>query len=100
MSGERVARAVSVPAGEVRLAGLLSVPAGAAGVVVLLAHGSGAQPEARGGPVADALRQGGFATLLMNLLDEAEAQADARTAHLRFDIELLARRVLAATEWL
>jgi dienelactone hydrolase len=36
----------------------------------------------------------------MDLLTEQEERVDARTAHLRFDIGLLAGRVIAAIDWL
>jgi pimeloyl-ACP methyl ester carboxylesterase len=100
MTGERGAREVSVPTGEVRLAGVLTVPADAAGVV-LIAQGDGSgRLETPNSDMAGALQRAGLATLLVQMLDEAEEEADARTAHLRFDTELLARRVLAASEWL
>jgi putative phosphoribosyl transferase len=100
MTGERGAREVSVPAGEVRLAGVLAVPADAAGVV-LLAQGDGSgRLGAQNSGMAGALQRVGLATLLVQLLDEAEEEADARTGNLRFDTALLARRVLAASDWL
>jgi dienelactone hydrolase len=49
--------------------------------------------------VAAVLRQGGLATVLMDLLTRDEETVDARTAHLRFDIAFLARRLAAATDW-
>jgi dienelactone hydrolase len=45
-------------------------------------------------------RQGGLATLLIDLLTTDEEAVDERTGHLRFDIDLLARRLVAATDWL
>jgi dienelactone hydrolase len=50
--------------------------------------------------VAQVLQQAGLATLLMDLLTIDEEALDARTAELRFDIELLARRLVGATNWL
>jgi pimeloyl-ACP methyl ester carboxylesterase len=91
---------VGVPAGEVSLTGLLTMPVNAAGVV-LFAHGSGSgRLSPRNSRLAGALQQSGLATLLVDLLTEEEQEADARAGHLRFDIELLAGRVLAASEWL
>jgi pimeloyl-ACP methyl ester carboxylesterase len=93
-------REVVVPAGPVRLEGALTLPDGAAGLVVF-AHGSGSSRHSpRNRFVAAALRDAGLGTLLMDLLTAAEEQADARTGHLRFDIELLAERVVAAVDWL
>src|SRR5688572_9764343 len=82
------------------LSGDLVVPQRASGVVVF-AHGSGSsRHSARNRYVADVLQQGGSATLLLDLLTVAEEQVDATTGHLRFDIDLLARRLVDATEWL
>jgi putative phosphoribosyl transferase len=94
------ARAVTIPAGGAALAGDLSIPTEARGVVVF-AHGSGSgRHSPRNRFVADTLRAGGLATLLMDLLTEAEEAEDVRTLALRFDIRLLARRLVTATDWL
>jgi dienelactone hydrolase len=94
------ARAVTIPAGGATLAGGLSIPTDARGIVVF-AHGSGSgRHSPRNRFVADALRAGGLATLLMDLLTEAEEAEDVRTLALRFDIGLLAGRLVAATDWL
>jgi dienelactone hydrolase len=50
--------------------------------------------------VAEVLRKGGLATLLMDLLTAAEEREDTRTARLRFDINLLAQRLACAIDWL
>jgi putative phosphoribosyl transferase len=91
---------VRIPADGVMLDGDLTVPPDAGGIVVF-AHGSGSgrfSPRNRG--VADALVRSGLATLLMDLLTGQEERVDLRTAHLRFDIALLARRVIATIDWL
>jgi putative phosphoribosyl transferase len=91
---------VSVPAGDVRLAGDLAVPAGARGVV-LFAHGSGSgRHSPRNRQVAAALGRAGLATLLLDLLTEEEEAVDRDRAELRFDIALLAGRLVAAIDWL
>ncbi|MGH8023711.1 MAG: dienelactone hydrolase family protein [Limisphaerales bacterium] len=91
--------AVSIPVGEKRLPGELAVPAGAAGVVIF-AHGSGSSRRSpRNRSVAQALQENGLATLLFDLLTEAEEREERDTAHLRFDISLLAQRLVAATDW-
>jgi putative phosphoribosyl transferase len=91
---------VSVPAGSVRLAGDLAVPAGARGVV-LFAHGSGSgRHSPRNRQVAAALGRAGLATLLLDLLTEEEEAVDRDRAELRFDIPLLAGRLVAAMDWL
>ena len=91
---------VQLTLGSVTLEGTLAIPAGATGIV-LFAHGSGSSRHSpRNRYVAEVLREGGLATLLIDLLDAAEEHEDDRTFRLRFDIHLLARRVAAATDWL
>jgi putative phosphoribosyl transferase len=93
-------RAVEVVAGDVRLPGSLSVPANARGVVVF-AHGSGSgRLSPRNRAVARALNGVGLATLLLDLLTAHEAAEDARTARLRFDVDMLGQRVVGAIDWL
>jgi putative phosphoribosyl transferase len=93
-------RTVEVPAGDVRLEGDLTLPDGATGVV-LFAHGSGSSRfSSRNRSVAEALNRAGLATLLIDLLTPDEEAVDLRTRHLRFDIGLLADRLVGATEWL
>jgi putative phosphoribosyl transferase len=91
---------VRVPAGEVELEGNLTVPEGARGVV-LFAHGSGSSRHSpRNRFVAAQLQKGPLATLLIDLLSPQEEAIDMRTRELRFDIGLLADRLIAATDWL
>lgn len=91
---------VVVEAGDVRLEGDLSVPAQASGVV-LFAHGSGSSRfSSRNRAVASELQQAGLATLLIDLLTADEEEIDQKTRQLRFDIELLADRLVQATDWL
>jgi dienelactone hydrolase len=86
---------VRIPAGGLSLPGTLSIPASAVGLV-LFAHGSGSSRHSpRNRLVATELRRAGFATLLFDLLSEAEAD-DRRNV---FDIPFLAGRLLAATRW-
>jgi putative phosphoribosyl transferase len=91
---------VRVDADRVELEGTLHVPAEAA-CVVLFAHGSGSSRHSpRNRFVAEELHQATFATLLTDLLTGDEEAVDARTGELRFDIGLLARRLVAAADWL
>ncbi|MGH2662788.1 MAG: dienelactone hydrolase family protein [Actinomycetota bacterium] len=91
---------VEIPAGEVRILGDLEVPPKPFGVVAF-AHGTGSSRfSPRNRRVASTLQDAGFATLLMDLLTEAEETEDAATGHLRFDIGLLADRLTDATDWL
>jgi len=93
-------RPVSVAAGLVTLEGNLSMPEAARGVV-LFAHGSGSSRHSpRNRHVARLLNEAKLATLLIDLLTSDEEASDMRTAHLRFDIDLLAERLVAATDWL
>jgi pimeloyl-ACP methyl ester carboxylesterase len=89
-------RLVQVRVDSLSLEGALAIPAGARGVV-LFAHGSGSSRlSPRNNFVAQELRTGGLGTLLLDLLTREE---DAYRAT-RFDIDLLTRRLMAATAWL
>jgi dienelactone hydrolase len=84
----------------VELDGNLGIPEGAKGIV-LFAHGSGSgRMSIRNRYVAEALREAGLATLLVDLLTPDEEEADLRTRQLRFDIGLLSGRLVGATDWL
>ena len=92
-------RAVNIPIGKITLHGDLSVPPEPRGLV-LFAHGSGSSRRSpRNRFVAAALQEAGMATLLFDLLTEAEERVDERTAELRFDIGLLASRLGSATDF-
>ena len=96
---DHVARPVTIPAREATLAGDLTVPAGANGIV-LFAHGSGSsRASPRNVRVAARLARAGLATLLFDLLTRTEEQRDLYTREHRFDIPLLARRLVDATDW-
>jgi len=89
-------RDVVIPSGERRLQGILSIPRGARAVVAF-AHGSGSgRFSPRNQFVAEVLQQGNLATLLLDLLEEEEANDRANV----FDIELLAARLQCAANWL
>jgi putative phosphoribosyl transferase len=91
---------VSLTATSVQLKGNLEVPEGARGVV-LFAHGSGSSRfSPRNLYVAQVLQQSRLATLLVDLLTPLEEAMDRRTMYLRFDIGLLASRLIDATRWL
>ena len=87
---------VVIPAGSVRLYGILGLPPHAKGVVVF-AHGSGSgRFSPRNNFVAKILQNAGIATLLVDLLEDSEAQ-DRRKI---FDIDLLTERLLSNAYWL
>lgn len=88
---------ISVPGAG--LAGNLAVPERARGLVIF-AHGSGSgRHSPRNQSVARALQDAGLGTLLFDLLTQAEEREEARTRHLRFNIALLASRLVEATRW-
>ena len=99
-TGTQQEQAVTVQVGPASLEGNLVVPRGATGVV-LFAHGSGSSRHSpRNRFVAGVLQEAGLGTLLIDLLTPDEEAVDVRTAHLRFDIGLLAERLVGATDWL
>jgi pimeloyl-ACP methyl ester carboxylesterase len=93
--------AVRIRVDSVELDGDLTLPsAGALGLVVF-AHGSGSSRfSERNRFVAGELQRHQLGTLLMDLLTAEEEEVDQRTRHLRFDIPLLASRVMATLDWL
>jgi fermentation-respiration switch protein FrsA (DUF1100 family) len=93
-------RSVNIELDDVSLRGDLVVPGDALGTVAF-AHGSGSgRLSPRNRYVAEVLQAGGLATLLFDLLTPEEEEIDLRTRHLRFDIPLLAHRLVGATDWL
>lgn len=93
-------REIRIPSREVTLSGELNIPRNASGVV-LFAHGSGSSRHSpRNQFVARTIRNAGLGTLLFDLLTRDEEAIDAYTRHLRFDIYLLADRLVNATYWL
>jgi dienelactone hydrolase len=90
---------VHIPAGRASLAGNLHISVNAT-ALVLFAHGSGSSRHSpRNQFVARTLNDTGLATLLFDLLTPEEELVDMRTAELRFDIDLLAERLVHATTW-
>lgn len=90
---------VVIAGGDLQLPGTLTTPEQARGIV-LFAHGSGSSRlSPRNRHVAAALAKAGFATILFDLLTAREEKIDERTRALRFDIGLLASRLVAATRW-
>lgn len=95
-AAKEVETIASIPADRIALEGALAIPHGARGIV-LFAHGSGSSRHSpRNNFVARTLRAAGCGTLLMDLLTRAEDT----TYENRFDIDLLTRRLEAATQWL
>src|SRR5436853_4478570 len=91
---------VAIPVGRQRLEGELVLPSDSS-AVVLFAHGSGSSRHSpRNQYVARVLHDAGLGTLLFDLLTPGEEEAEYFTGHLRFNIDLLSERLVAATEWL
>jgi len=91
---------VRIPINSIVLEGNLVIPEEAHGIVVF-AHGSGSsRHSSRNKYVAWELQKKGFGTLLFDLLTAEEERIDMVTAHLRFDIDLLANRLVDVTNWL
>ena len=90
---------IIIPAGKARLSGSLGLAQGA-NTVVLFAHGSGSSRQSpRNRFVAQKLNDAGLATLLFDLLTGEEEAVDLRTAQHRFNISLLAERLVHVTQW-
>lgn len=97
---DRLRREISIAAGDATLRATLVLPDAASGVVVF-AHGTGSgRRSSRNRFVAESFATAGLGALLIDLLTEAEAREDARTGEHRFDVSLLARRLLDACDWL
>lgn len=97
---DRTERTIALSTDGVTLDGTLGLPKNARGIV-LFAHGSGSRRfSPRNRYVARVFRDAGLATLLLDLLSAAEEDVDAITRHHRFDIAMLADRLVAAIDWL
>jgi pimeloyl-ACP methyl ester carboxylesterase len=95
-----IPRNVDLALDDVVLKGELRIPRGAQAIVLFI-HGSGSSRNSpRNKLVASVLNKASLATLLFDLLTSEEESLDFETGQLRFDIGLLARRVLSATKWL
>ena len=91
---------VSVTTGSVMLEGNLTLPKDAR-TIVLFAHGSASSRHSpRNRYVAQLLNEAKLATLLVDLLTPDEEAIDLRTMQIRFDIDLLAERLVGVTDWL
>jgi putative phosphoribosyl transferase len=90
---------VQIQAGGAILSGRLTVPENT-DALVLFAHGSGSSRHSpRNQFVARTLNDAGLATLLFDLLAPDEEAIDTRTREHRFNIGLLAERLVHATRW-
>jgi putative phosphoribosyl transferase len=93
-------KAVQIPSGEVIINGNLDVPERSIGIV-LFAHGSGSSRfSPRNTYVADLMNKKGIASLLIDLLTAEEEAVDEYTGQYRFDVNMLAERLVNSTKWL
>ncbi len=91
---------ISIPIGESSINGTLHSVEQAQGLIIF-AHGSGSSRfSKRNNFVADILNQANFSTLLFDLLTEEEERIDVNTREFRFDISLLADRLVLVTNWI
>jgi len=91
---------MKIPVGEIVVEGTLTLPPGPKSVV-LFAHGSGSSRfSTRNQYVAKEFNKATIGTLLFDLLTQEEEETDIVTAEYRFNIPLLADRLIGATEWL
>jgi dienelactone hydrolase len=91
---------IEIPVDDAVIRGDLAIPAQKTAVVVF-AHGTGSSRHSpRNRQVARRLEQDGLATLLVDLLTDEEEAVDVRSGRLRFDVDLLAGRVVAMRGWL
>jgi len=89
----------AIPVGSRTILGDMTIPRDARGCVIF-AHGSGSSRHSlRNREVARTLNRTGLATLLVDLLTAEEELIDKQAAELRFDIELLANRLVGVTDW-
>jgi putative phosphoribosyl transferase len=97
---DNLERTISFDADGVTLEGTLGVPERATGIV-LFAHGSGSSRfSSRNRFVARVLRDAGLGSLLLDLLSPEEEKVDDYTREFRFDIGMLASRLVSAIDWL
>jgi len=99
MPSSAAAESIVIPVERGQIGADLRVPERAAGLVIF-AHGSGSSRfSSRNRAVAEFLETNRFGTLLLDLLTREEESVDIHTREHRFDIDLLGRRVVLATDW-
>ena len=99
VANQRVEKPVRIDIPQGQIDGVVTIPPEATGMVIF-AHGSGSSRHSpRNKFVAETLQQAGLATLLIDLLTPGEERRDRVTTEHRFDIRLLANRLIHATDW-
>jgi dienelactone hydrolase len=94
-----ISREVWISVDSITLPGELGVPGRAEGLVLFAQGSGGSRHSPRNQYVAQVIREAGVGTLFFDLLTREEERIDLQTRHLRFDSDLLARRLVGATEW-
>ena len=92
-------REIALDLGKTRLVANLQLPFGCRGVVLIAHGGDTTRQSVRDQAVVEALRRAGVGTLHLDLLTEDEGAEDAVTHHHRYDVHLLAERLVDATDW-
>jgi putative phosphoribosyl transferase len=91
---------VHIPIDRVRIEGELIVPTAARAIVILMQGIGSDAVQSANDEVAKVMREAGLAVLHLRLLTHDEEELDAKTEAMRFDVNLLAKRLIAATWWL
>lgn len=99
MAGIEREQAVAISVGGFLLHGDLTIPRDARGLVIFAQESGSSRLSPRNRHVAEVLQRERLGTLLLDLLTAAEEMVDERTGHLRFDIPLLATRLVGASDW-
>ena len=94
-----ILREIWISLNSITLPGELGIPGRAEGLVIFADGSSNSRQNMRNQYVAHIIREAGIGTLLFSLLTHEEEKIDRQTRHLRFDIGLLARRLVGATKW-
>jgi len=96
----KISKEITISINNKNINGNMEIPAAAEGIV-LFAHGSGSSRfSSRNRYVAKVLNENNLGTLLFDLLTEEEEKIDIYTAEYRFNIGLLAERLIIVTDWL
>lgn len=90
---------IEVDLGDTQLEALLGIPAKATGLILVAPDGGASRYSPRGQHLAEALREAGLATLQVDLLTPAEAAEDARSQRYRYDLGLMADRLIDVAGW-
>jgi dienelactone hydrolase len=92
-------RGVGIPTDSTTFEGMLSIPLSGTGIVLFAFGGVDGRLRLFNERLVQTIREAGIGTLVMNLLTQAESRSK-QTEYLRFDIKLLAKRLMNATAWL